>query len=163
MNQILVIGSLASVLVLVVAVGGYQLGTRENKALIEDLQKNQAQSTPVSFEEALENDLRKMEAQIESINADLTKLDEDSQVISESLASIESPDDSALLELQAQIDALPQTPDQQAVPLPPESSSAKALALPRTESGIPRSVLENYQNETGISPEQVEELMKRTQ
>ena len=104
-----------------------------------------------------------MEAQIESINSDISKLEDESQIISENLASIESPDESALLELQAQIEALPETPDQQAVPLPPESSSAKSLALPRSESGIPQPVLENYQRETGISPEKIEELMKRTQ
>jgi len=48
------------------------------------------------------------------------------------------------------------------VPFPLDSPAGKLRSQPRTESGIPVSVLRNYEKETGVSPGEVEELMRRT-
>ena len=52
--------------------------------------------------------------------------------------------------------------DQKEVFLPPESSSAKVLAQPKSKSGISQSVLDGYQKETGVNPAEIEALMRRT-
>lgn len=154
-----------SVLVLVSAVGfgAYQLGVNQESAKNQKQASIQKQAEPVSPEVALEQDMRKMEARIKAVNSNLEQLIKKSKKINNDLAELESPDDSILAEVQAQIDALPRTPDQKAVPLPPESSSAKVLAQPRSPSGIPQPVLDNYQKETGVNPAEIEALMQRTQ
>ncbi len=47
------------------------------------------------------------------------------------------------------------------VPIPPESPSGKILNQPKSASGIPFAVLQNYQMETGVNPEEIEELMRK--
>ena len=49
------------------------------------------------------------------------------------------------------------------VPFPPDSPAGKLQNQPRTASGIPVSVLQKYEQETGVSPEEIEELMRRTE
>jgi len=49
------------------------------------------------------------------------------------------------------------------VPIPPDSLDGKVINQPKSASGIPVSVLQNYQQETGVSPDEIEELMRRTE
>ena len=48
------------------------------------------------------------------------------------------------------------------VPIPADSPDGKILNQTRTASGMSQQVLENYERETGVSPEEIEELMRRT-
>lgn len=49
------------------------------------------------------------------------------------------------------------------VPIPADSPDGQLLNQPRTASGISRKVLQNYEQETGVSPQEIEELMRRTE
>ncbi len=158
----------ASSLVILSAVGfgAYQFGVSQSQEDIQKLQKEKESAVKqqaVSPEIALEQDMRKMEARIKSVNASLEQLAKKSEKINNDLSELESPDDTILAQVQAQVDALPRSPEQKAVPLPAESSSAKVLAQPKSPSGIPKPVLENYQKETGVNPAEIEALMQRTQ
>ena len=161
---VLLISSFA--VLLTVGLGAYQVGLNQNK---EDIQKLKAEKEQVikqkavSAEAAFEQDVRKMEVRIKSVNANLTQLVKRSEQINNDLASLEPINETIFTAMQAKIDALPRSSEQKTVPLPEGSSSAKVLAQPKFESGIPQLVLDNYQQETGINPAEIEELMKRTQ
>ncbi len=49
------------------------------------------------------------------------------------------------------------------VAFPPDSAAGKLQRQPMAESGVPVSVLRNYEKETGVSAEEVEALMRRTE
>ncbi len=49
------------------------------------------------------------------------------------------------------------------VPIPADSPDGRVLNQPRTASGISQQALENYQQETGVSPQEIEDLLRRTE
>ena len=152
--------------VVTVGVATYKIGVNQNQDVIETLeaeQKQNQEAQPLSLELALEQDVRIMEARLKSIQSNIANLKEQSTRVNQELAVRQYPDETVLEEVQANIATLPRSPDQKAVPLPAESSSARVLAQPKSPSGIPVPVLENYQKETGVNPAEIEALMRRTQ
>jgi len=49
------------------------------------------------------------------------------------------------------------------VPVPAGSPDGIILNQPKSPSGISLKVLENYEQDTGVSPQEIEELMRRTE
>lgn len=49
------------------------------------------------------------------------------------------------------------------VPFPSDSPAGKLQNQPRSASGVPLSVLQNYEQETGVSADEIEALMRRTE
>ncbi len=47
------------------------------------------------------------------------------------------------------------------VPISPDSPSGKVLNQPRTQSGLSESMLDNYERETGVTPQEIESLMQQ--
>ena len=142
----------------VIAYTVFQFGSKSVKQ-----EKVVVQQKPtLSPEQVVQQDMRKLEARLNMIKQKMDNLDKTSNKLGESLASLEDPEIAELNSVQAKIDTLPKSPDQKAVVLPPESSSAKVLAQPKTASGIPMHVVENYQKETGVNPAEIEALMRRT-
>ncbi len=163
LSKKIILFSSSLVLMFIVSYGSYQFGLSQSEKETQVSLKEQAPGKEVSLEDALEQDMRRMEAKINAVNANLSQLVQQSEQLNKDLTALETSDGSTLAQVQAQIDALPRTPEQGAVYLPEESSSARVLAQPKSPSGIPNPVLENYQQETGMNPAEIEALMQRAQ
>lgn len=143
-----------------IAFAGYQFGA----SLQSQQNDQQVSDSQIELPEVVsDQSLRKMEARLQAIQSRLDAVKQKSEVLDNSIADVKTQDISGIEAAQARIEALPDTAEQKNVPLPEDSPSAKVLNQPKTASGIPVKVLENYQQETGVSPDEVEALMQRTE
>lgn len=155
MNKKAILLALAGVvLMLLIAFGAYQAGSNSPKDNQVTAEKD---AVPEVISDKDVSDLGNRIARLQS------KLDDVKKKSAEVQASIDATQQvsSNLEAMNARVDALPEKVEPKEVSLPPDSPSAKVLARPKTDSGIPVSVLEDYQKETGVSPEEIEELMRR--
>jgi len=144
-------------------VGAYFLGTQNSS-----LPPPEVSSEPKNLEEIAEldsefsrqqlelsNRLADVQNRIQTVKLNLDLDESDSQIESTEIANRLEDLNGRLLETTVGDTSAD-------VPFPPDSPAGKLRNQPRTESGIPVSVLRNYEKETGVSPDEVEELMRRT-
>ena len=117
---------------------------------------------PPVFESSLAEDLpapEDMEAEMKKLEAQIAELQLKADNIQKPQVEVdmETVGEVDLAMLQGRIDAMP---------APEDLAGAQFLADPRaneptTPSGVSTQVLDNYQRDTGISPQEVEELMQK--
>ena len=160
----------ASVIAVIGAVGYAAFEQGKHQGLAQGVEQGK-QEAKQAFEEdntiitipkiASEPGLRQMEAKMKALNAKLAQLEIAGEKAKEGLKDIQEVDSSIIEAARVSVEALPRSPAQKAVPLPEGSASARVLAQPKTESGIPQKVVENYQKETGVNPAEIEALMRK--
>jgi DNA-binding transcriptional MerR regulator len=143
--------------------GSYFLGTNNSSLPPQEVSskpKNLEEITELDTEfnrqqRELSNRLVDVQNRIQTVKMNLDVDENNIQVQSTEIAD-------RLQELNSRVLAANTTDTSADVPFPPDSPAGKLRLQPRTESGIPVSVLRNYEKETGVSPDEVEALMRRT-
>ena len=154
---------LAAAVVVGVAIGSYFLGQRSGDSVEE------GSATPMSLEEVV-----KAESDFQSNQRDLTnrlaevqnriKTVKQSLEFEEGEYEIESVEiKQRLSELNAERLTLKASPVESGVPVPLDSPDGQVINQARSQSGISLKVLENYEQDTGVSPQEIEDLMHRTE
>ena len=156
---------LGGAIMVAVALGAYFLGTQN--ANQESLDAHNGE--PKNLEEItklesnfdrqqveLTNRVADVQNQIKTVKLNLGLDDEDRQF--ESAEIVER-----LAELDAERLKTQTTGITSDVPIPADSPDGKVLNQSRTASGMSQQVLQNYEKETGVSPDEIEELMRRTE
>ena len=148
-------------LLLLFSFGGYYLGslngvqTESVKESDDSLSQVDAIETRFDHQQELVNNrLNNIKNRVETIKVGLNE-----QGIDTSVSAIEIDD--ALNKLNSSLNTLESNNTIGSVPIPADSPSGRVQNQPRTPSGISVSVLENYERETGVSPQEIEELMRR--
>ncbi|MFT6098155.1 MAG: DNA-binding transcriptional MerR regulator [Arenicella sp.] len=149
--------------VLGLTAGAYFLGTSNSSLPHQEVSsepKNLEEITELETEfnrqqSELSNRLVDVQNRIQTVKMNLDVGESDTQVQSTEIAD-------RLQELNGRLLAAKTSDTSADVPFPPDSPAGKLKRQPRTESGIPVSVLRNYEKETGVSPDEVEALMRRT-
>jgi len=154
----------ATLVVMSLIIGAYFLGIRNSS-----LSHQEVSRAPKNLEEVaeldsefnrqhleLDNHLADVKNRIQTVKLNLELGESDNQVTSTEISN-------RLEELNERIIGATVSDTSAGVPFPPDSPAGKLRNQPRTESGIPVSVLRNYEKETGVSPDEVEELMRTFQ
>lgn len=163
MNPIKIVGIL--VVLIVVALSAYMLGKSEGSAEVTTVKD----ANPKSLKE-----IARIESQFDQQQLDLTNRVAETQnqikTVKLNLGLREADNEIQSVEIRERLveldERLANSQTQYlggSVPIPADSPSGKLMTQPRTASGIPTSVLQNYQQETGVSPSEIEELMRRTE
>jgi len=160
MNRVGFKVGLSAVLIAVLVTGAYLLG-----------QRNAVQPVlaPKNLEEItkLDSEFNRQQAELNNRISDIqnriatVKLNLDLDEKEQALQSVEIAE--RLEALNNELANVATNQVQTNVPIPPDSPDGKVLNQPKTASGIPVSVLQNYQQETGVSPDEIEALMRRTE
>ena len=148
----------SSVLVmLAIGVLSYQYGARNAATQTHDKQKAEGENH--LLEGVSEKEISNLGNKIARLQAKIDDLQQQSSDVEANIVGTADVNED-IEAMNARIDALPEQIETE-VNLPADSPSAKVLARPKSPSGIPVSVLKDYEKETGVSSEEIEELMRR--